>query len=67
MLCLNISDIAIIFCDVKGVDFRWVDGYTVDKILDKIKSLDIEKLDDSRILIDKDYKRPSGKIFLKMQ
>ena len=67
MLCLNISDIAIIYCDVKGVDFRWVDDYTLDKVLDKIKSLGIEKLDDSRILIDTDYKRPSDKIFKKMQ
>ena len=35
-----------------------VDDYTLDKVLDKFKKIDIEKLDDIRILIDTDDKLP---------
>ena len=33
-----------------------VDDYTLRKVLDKIKNIDIEKLDDTKIMIDIDYK-----------
>ena len=33
-----------------------VNGYTLDKILDKIKRIGIEKLDDTKILNDADDK-----------
>ena len=35
------------------------DDYTLDKVLDKFKKIDIEKLDDIRILIDTDDKWPN--------
>ena len=35
-----------------------VDDYTLLKVLDKIKNIDIEKLDDTKIMIDIDYKIP---------
>ena len=35
-----------------------VDDYTLHKVLDKIKNIDIEKLDDTKIMIDTDYKIP---------
>ena len=35
-----------------------VDDYTLDKVLDKFKEIDIEKTDDIRILIDTDGKLP---------
>ena len=33
-----------------------VDDYTLDKVLDKIKRIGIEKLEDTKILIDTDNK-----------
>ena len=33
-----------------------LDDYTLDKVLDKTKKIDIEKLDDTKILIDTDHK-----------
>ena len=35
------------------------DDYTLDKVLDKFKKINIEKLDDIRILIDTDDKWPN--------
>ena len=35
-----------------------VDDYTLNKILDKIKKIGIEKLEDTKILIDEDDKLP---------
>ena len=40
----------------EGKKYSMVDDYTLDKVLDKIKRLDIEKLDDTKILIDTDDK-----------
>ena len=40
-----------------------VDDYTLDKVLDKFKKIDIEKLDDIRILIDTDDKLPDDITF----
>ena len=36
-----------------------VDDYTLDKVLDKIKRIDTEKLDDTKVLIDTDHKLPN--------
>ena len=36
--------------------YLMVDDYTLRKVLDKIKNIDIEKLDDTKIMIDIDYK-----------
>ena len=41
---------------MKGKKYFMVDDYTLDKVLDKIKRIDIEKLDDTKILIETDDK-----------
>ena len=43
---------------VKKKKYLIVDYFTLDRILDKIKRKDIEKLDDTKILIDTDDKLP---------
>ena len=40
--------------------YLMVDDYTLDKVLDKIKRIGIEKLDNIRILIDTDDKLPDN-------
>ena len=40
--------------EYEGKNFLMVNNYTLDKLLDKIKIMGIEKLDDIRILIDTD-------------
>ena len=42
-----------------------IDYFTLDKVLDKIKRIGIEKLDDTKILIDTDDKLLDGITFKK--
>ena len=42
--------------EYEGKKYFMVDDYTLDKVLDKIKRIDIEKLDDTKILTETDDK-----------
>ena len=42
--------------EYEGKIYFMVDDYTLDKVLDKIKRIDIEKLDDTKVLIETDDK-----------
>ena len=44
--------------EYEGKNYLMVDNFTLNKVLDRIKRIDIEKLDDITILIDRDDKLP---------
>ena len=49
--------------EYKGKKYLIVDDYTLDKVLDKIKRIGTEKLDNIKILINKDDKLPNDITF----
>ena len=46
--------------EYKGNKYLMVDDYTWDKVLDKIKGIDIKNLDNIKILIDTDDRLPKA-------
>ena len=49
--------------DYEGKKYLMIDDYILDKVLDMIKRIGIEKLDEIRILLDTDDKLPDDIIF----
>ena len=58
MLNLYFDEIIGKIGECEGKKYLIVDDFTLDRTLDKIKRKDIEKLDDTKILIDTDDKLP---------
>ena len=64
MLSLHYHELVGKITDDEGKKYLIVDDYMLDKILDKIKeTIDIEKFDDTKILIDTDDQLPDDITF----